>query len=70
MGRHAAALCCGALLMECEQRGFSDGEIALLKELEGAADDHGTKRVVGAATKRVAAMRHAKAHQMKLVASQ
>merc|ERR1712224_566027 len=48
------------LLMECEQRVVVEHEIALLKGVEGAAGikgNNGAEMGLGAATKRVAAMR-------------
>ena len=42
--------------MECEQRGLFEHESALLKLLEGVADNHRMEMDFGAAAKRVAAM--------------
>ena len=45
------------LLMECEQRGFMDHEVDLLRGLKGTVGSHDADMGFGSATKRVAAMR-------------
>jgi len=51
--------------MECEQRASFEHEIALWKQLEGAAGNHSTEMGRGAAPKHVAAMRLAKTIELK-----
>eukprot|EP00747_Dinoflagellata_sp_TGD_P072321 gnl/TRDRNA2_/TRDRNA2_157431_c2_seq1.p1 gnl/TRDRNA2_/TRDRNA2_157431_c2~~gnl/TRDRNA2_/TRDRNA2_157431_c2_seq1.p1 ORF type:complete len:587 (-),score=52.49 gnl/TRDRNA2_/TRDRNA2_157431_c2_seq1:102-1718(-) len=50
-------LCYAALLMESEQRGLFEHEIALLESMEGAAGHRGTELGFGKAVRRVAALR-------------
>ena len=62
-------LCLGALLMECEQRGSIDYEMAILSELESTADNHGIELGFRTATKHVANMCFSKSYNIDLVDS-
>ena len=56
--------------MQYQQGGSFEHEVAILKQLEGAADNHVTKIDLTAPTNRVAAMNLARINETKLPDSQ